>query len=105
MTFTELRKKTTEMLIRVKQEPIVLTRRGHPEVVVIDYDTYQEMTAQLEKLGTPQEQKVPSSEGNVRSLIKEMQARYAKYPSFNRALLTERAREREREEQDLRARQ
>lgn len=106
MPITELRRRTGEVLLRVKREPIIVTCRGRPEVIVIDYDAYREMAAKLEELERIKEQDKPPAipiRTGVKTLIKEMQAKYAKYPSFNEALLTERAREREREKRRLRA--
>jgi prevent-host-death family protein len=106
MPITELRRKTREILVRVKRGPIVVTRRGRPEAIVIGYDDYKEMTAQLEELQRIKgrnELAGASAQAGIRAMIKEMQGKYAKYPSFNEALLAERAREREREERNLRA--
>lgn len=98
MSITDLRQRMGELLQRVRKQPVVVTRRGRPQAVIIDYEQYKAMTAKLESMATDTQAK-----SKVQLLIEEMQDKYAQYPSFTQALLAERAREREREAHILRS--
>jgi prevent-host-death family protein len=41
---SDLRHKLSEVLQKVKKSPVVLTWRGRPRAVLIDYDAYSEIT-------------------------------------------------------------
>lgn len=41
---SDLRNKLNEVLQRVREHPVVLTWRGRPRAVLVDYDAYSEMT-------------------------------------------------------------
>ena len=41
---SDLRYKLREVLQRVREHPVVLTWRGRPRAVLMDYDAYAEMT-------------------------------------------------------------
>lgn len=47
---SNLSRKMKELLAQVKREPVVVTKRGYPQMVVVDYDSYREMAARLEEL-------------------------------------------------------
>lgn len=101
MSVTELRREVGKLLQMLQKGPVILTRRGCPQAVVLGYDEYQKMKAKLEEF-----EKLPAGAPesmSVKSLIEEMQIKYAQYPSFTQALLAERAREREREARTLRS--
>ena len=50
MPISDLSRKRKDLLARVKREPVVVTKRGHPKAVIVDYDSYREMAARLEEL-------------------------------------------------------
>jgi len=51
-TVSDLRYKTKEVFRKLKDQPVVLTQRGRPQAVLVDYETYAEMTARQEALET-----------------------------------------------------
>ena len=99
ISVTELRRGIEKLLQMLQKGAVIVTCRGCPQAVVLSYDEYQKMKAKLEELEKPPAG-APESRG-VKSLIEEMQIKYAQYPSFTQALLAERAREREREARTL----
>lgn len=50
LPISDLRYKAKKILELVKEQPIVLTQRGRPRAVLIDYDTYNEMTRRQQAL-------------------------------------------------------
>jgi prevent-host-death family protein len=50
LPISDLRSKARELLVRVKEEPVIITQRSRPEAVVVDYESYNEMVARLEAL-------------------------------------------------------
>jgi len=50
LPISDLRYKSKEVLELVKEQPIVLTQRGRPRAVLVDYDTYNEMTRRQQAL-------------------------------------------------------
>ena len=50
MPISDLSRKTKDLLARAKREPVVVTKRGHPRAVIVDYDSYRDMAARLEEL-------------------------------------------------------
>ena len=107
VSVSDLRRETTRLLQQAKEGPLIVTKRGRPQVVVLDYVEYSKLKDQLAEPGDetlPEEALFPElAQSRVRTLIEEMQRKYAKYPSFTQALLAERARERAREAKDLRS--
>jgi len=49
LPISDLRTRARELLARAKEEPVVITQRGRPQVVVVDYESYNEMVAALEE--------------------------------------------------------
>ncbi len=47
---SDLRYKISEVLLQVKEQSVVLTWRGRPRAVLVDYDAYSEMTARQSAL-------------------------------------------------------
>jgi prevent-host-death family protein len=47
---SDLRYKTKEVFRKLKEQPVVLTQRGRPQAVLVDYETYTEMAARQEAL-------------------------------------------------------
>lgn len=41
---SDLRHRVNEVLQKIKEQPIVLTWRGRPRAVLMDYDAYSDMT-------------------------------------------------------------
>jgi len=108
VSVTDLRRETERLLQRAKEEPLIITKQGRPQVVVLGYAEYRKLKERLTELEgqtPPKEMFAPSpSQSKTRILIKELQGKYAGYPSLTKALLTERAKERAREAQNLRSR-
>jgi len=50
LPISDLRTKARELLVRVREEPVVITQRSRPEAVVVGYESYNEMVARLETL-------------------------------------------------------
>jgi prevent-host-death family protein len=48
--FSDLRSRSKQVLKQLKDNPIVLTLRGRPSAVLIDYDTYNEMVQKQQML-------------------------------------------------------
>lgn len=44
--FSDLRTKPKQILAKLKESPVVLTLRGRPSAVLIDYNTYNAMVTQ-----------------------------------------------------------
>jgi prevent-host-death family protein len=51
-TVSDLRYKTKEVFRKLKERPVVLTQRGRPRAVLVDYAAYAEMTERQEALET-----------------------------------------------------
>jgi prevent-host-death family protein len=51
----DLRTKMKDVLARVEDQPIVITQRGRPQAVLLDYDAYNEMVERLEILQDAQD--------------------------------------------------
>lgn len=49
-TISDLRYKAREVLQRLREQPIVLTQRGRPRAVLLDYEAYNEMTERQQVL-------------------------------------------------------
>jgi prevent-host-death family protein len=49
-TISDLRYKTKEVFRKLKEQPVVLTQRGRPQAVLVDYETYAELTDRQEAL-------------------------------------------------------
>ena len=47
---SDLRIKARELIATARKEPVVITQRGRPQVVMIAYESYNEMVARLEAL-------------------------------------------------------
>jgi prevent-host-death family protein len=47
---SELRHKISKVLLQVKKQSVVLTWRGRPRAVLVDYDAYSTMTARQSAL-------------------------------------------------------
>ncbi len=86
-----------------------MTDQPMAQVTVTEYQALVKRVEALEKIvqGQPAQVETAPKSGvtDVRALIQEMQNEYAKYPSFTKVLLAERARDRGREEARIRARQ
>jgi prevent-host-death family protein len=50
LPISDLRARAREVITTAKTEPTVITQRGRPQVVMIDYESYNEMVARLEAL-------------------------------------------------------
>ena len=50
LPISDLRAKAREVITTAKTEPTVITQRGRPQVVMIDYESYNDMVARLEAL-------------------------------------------------------
>jgi prevent-host-death family protein len=50
LPITDLRTNATDYLKAVKDEPIIITRRGRACAVLVDYEQYREMIGRLETL-------------------------------------------------------
>ena len=50
MPISDLRIKTRELIATARKEPVVITQRGRPQVVMVAYESYTEMVARLEAL-------------------------------------------------------
>jgi len=108
VSVTDLRREVGRLLRRAKEEPVIITKQGRPQVVILDYVEYRKLKERLTELEgqvRSEEMLAPSpSQSKIKTLIKELQGKYAGYPSLTEALLTERARERAREAENLRSR-
>ena len=47
---SDLRIKARELIATARKEPVVITQRGRPQVVMLAYESYNEMVARLESL-------------------------------------------------------
>ena len=108
VSVTDLRREAGRLLQRAREEPLIITKQGRPQAIILDYVEYKKLKERLTELegqAPPEEMLAPSlSQPKIKTLIKELQGKYAVYPSLTEALLTERARERAREAQNLRSR-
>ena len=52
MPISDLRNKGRDALKKVQQQPAVITQRGRPQAVLVDYEQYNVMTSRLEALET-----------------------------------------------------
>ncbi|MBC8262666.1 MAG: type II toxin-antitoxin system Phd/YefM family antitoxin [Anaerolineales bacterium] len=50
LPISDLRARAREVITTAKMEPTVITQRGRPQVVMIAYESYNEMVARLEAL-------------------------------------------------------
>lgn len=50
LPIADLRNKAKEVLEQVRQQPIVITQKGRPRAVLVDYDAYNELIEQVEIL-------------------------------------------------------
>ena len=47
---SDLRARARELVAAARKEPMVITQRGRPQVVMLAYESYNEMVAGLERL-------------------------------------------------------
>jgi prevent-host-death family protein len=52
LPISDLRVQAKEILKQANQQPVVITQHGRPSAVLISYQTYNEMVAQLLQLAT-----------------------------------------------------
>ena len=57
LPITDLRKNAMNSLEAVKENPIVITRRGRPCAVLVDYKEYRQLIERLERLQMEASQK------------------------------------------------
>jgi len=50
MPISDLRNKGRDVLKKVQQQPAVITQRGRPRAVLVDYEQYNDMISRLEAL-------------------------------------------------------
>jgi len=50
LPISDLRNKAKDVLKRVKKEPLVITQRGRPKAVLMDYESYNQMVKRQEAL-------------------------------------------------------
>lgn len=50
LPISDLRTRARELLVFAREEPVVITQRGRPQVVMLAYESYNEMVARLEAL-------------------------------------------------------
>ncbi len=50
LPISDLRARARELVAAAKEEPMVITQRGRPQVVMLSYESYNEMVARLERL-------------------------------------------------------
>lgn len=48
--FSDLRSKPKQILAKLKESPVVLTLRGRPSAVLLDYDAYNRMVQRQQEL-------------------------------------------------------
>ena len=49
---SDLRVRAKELVAAAREEPMVITQRGRPQVVMLAYESYNQMVATLEQLET-----------------------------------------------------
>lgn len=52
LPISDLRKQTKEILNQANEQPIVITQNGRPSAVLLSYQTYNAMVAQLRQLAS-----------------------------------------------------
>lgn len=50
LPIADLRNKAKEILDQVRRQPVVITQKGRPRAVLVDYDAYNELIERLEIL-------------------------------------------------------
>lgn len=58
--FSDLRSRSKKILAQLKESPVILTLRGRPSAVLIDYDAYNALIQKQQALEQAQQQAQPS---------------------------------------------
>jgi len=79
VSITDLRREAGKLLQRAKEEPLVITRQGRPQAVILDYVEYKRLKERLAELegqeAMPAEMLAPSlSQSKIRTLIRSYKA-------------------------------